>query len=76
VLGSTEDGRVRLVAGVTNDLTGRIKAGPLVQEIAPTVGGKGGGPPNLGRGGGSNPAQLSAALEQALGVVARMLGGS
>jgi alanyl-tRNA synthetase len=47
VLGSAEGGKVTLVAGVTSDLTGKVKAGELVNFVAQQVGGKGGGRPDL-----------------------------
>lgn len=65
VLGcATEDGKVRLAAGVSKDTTGRIKAGDLVRDVAATVGGKGGGRPDFAQAGGTNPAALDQALAQ------------
>ncbi len=54
--------RVSLAAGVTKDLTGRIKAGDLVNAVAEQVGGKGGGRPDFAQAGGTNPAALDDAL--------------
>ncbi len=62
VLASVEDGKVRLVAGVTKDQMSRIKAGELVNAVAEQVGGKGGGRPDMAQAGGSNPSGLEAAL--------------
>ena len=62
VLASVNDGKISLVAGVTKDLTGRIKAGPLVNHIAAQVGGKGGGRPDMARAGGSDVKALPEAL--------------
>ncbi|MDZ7584838.1 MAG: alanine--tRNA ligase [Thiobacillus sp.] len=62
VLGTVADGKVSLIAAVTPDVTGRIKAGELVNFVASQVGGKGGGKPDLAMAGGSEPAQLPAAL--------------
>ncbi len=62
VLGSVEAGRVQLIAGVTADLTGRIKAGDVVNAVAQQVGGKGGGRPDMAQAGGSEPENLAAAL--------------
>ena len=63
VLGApTEDGKVTLVAGVTADLTARLKAGDLVAAIASQVGGKGGGRADFAQAGGTDPGQLDAAL--------------
>jgi alanyl-tRNA synthetase len=63
VLASVNDGRVTLIAGVTSDLTGKVKAGELVNHVAQQVGGKGGGRPDMAQAGGSNPAALPKALE-------------
>src|SRR6202022_1249278 len=62
VLGSTDGTKVTLIAGVTSDLTGRIKAGDLVNHVATQVGGKGGGRADMAQAGGTNPAALPAAL--------------
>jgi alanyl-tRNA synthetase len=62
VLGSIEDGKVSLVAGVTNDLTAKVKAGELVNFVAQQVGGKGGGRPDMAQAGGTEPGKLAAAL--------------
>jgi alanyl-tRNA synthetase len=62
VLASTGEGKVSLIAGVTADLTGRIKAGELVNFVAQQVGGKGGGRPDMAQAGGTDPAALPAAL--------------
>jgi alanyl-tRNA synthetase len=62
VLAAVEDGKVRLVAGVTKETTATIKAGELINEIAHLVGGKGGGRPDMAQAGGNDPAGLAAAL--------------
>ena len=62
VLASTSAGKVSLIAGVTADLTGRVKAGDLVNFVAQQVGGKGGGRPDMAQAGGTDPAPLPAAL--------------
>ena len=63
-LGSVVDGKVNLVASVSKDLTPRLHAGKLVQEMARLVGGGGGGRPDLAQAGGKNPEQLDAALAE------------
>jgi alanyl-tRNA synthetase len=63
VLGAVSDGKVALIAGVTADLTGKVKAGELVNYVAQQVGGKGGGRPDMAQAGGTEPAKLGAALE-------------
>lgn len=62
VLASVADGKVTLIAGVTADLTGKVKAGELVNLVAQQVGGKGGGRPDMAQAGGTQPENLPAAL--------------
>jgi alanyl-tRNA synthetase len=62
VLASTGEGKVSLIAGVTADLTAKLKAGELVNFVAQQVGGKGGGRPDMAQAGGTDPAKLPAAL--------------
>jgi alanyl-tRNA synthetase len=62
VLASVADGKVTLIAGVTADLTGKVKAGELVNMVAQQVGGKGGGRPDMAQAGGTKPENLAAAL--------------
>jgi alanyl-tRNA synthetase len=62
VLGSSADGKVALIAGVTADATARVKAGELVNFVAAQVGGKGGGRPDMAQAGGTEPAKLVQAL--------------
>lgn len=62
VLSTVADGKVTLIAGVSADLTGKVKAGELVNFVAQQVGGKGGGRPDMAQAGGTQPEQLPAAL--------------
>lgn len=62
VLAAKGDGKVALVAGVTADLTAKLKAGELVNFVAQQVGGKGGGRPDMAQAGGTQPENLAAAL--------------
>jgi alanyl-tRNA synthetase len=62
VLAAVSDGKVSLIAGVTADLTAKIKAGELVNMVAQQVGGKGGGRPDMAMAGGTQPEHLAAAL--------------
>ena len=62
-LATANDDKVSLIAGVTKDLTGTVKAGELVNVVAQQVGGKGGGRPDMAQAGGSQPENLVAALE-------------
>ncbi|MCE9569402.1 MAG: alanine--tRNA ligase, partial [Rhodocyclales bacterium] len=69
VLASSGEGKVSLIAGVTADLTGKVKAGELVNFVAQQVGGKGGGRPDMAQAGGTNPSALPAALASVKGWV-------
>ena len=69
VLATVEDDKVRLIAGVTKDLTDRMAAGKLVNYIAGQVGGKGGGRPDMAQAGGNDPSKLKAALASVVGWV-------
>ncbi|MEY6432325.1 alanine--tRNA ligase [Thioalkalicoccus limnaeus] len=62
VLAGDAEGKVNLVAGVTKDLTDRLKAGDLIRDVAAKVGGKGGGRADMAQAGGTDPAGLPAAL--------------
>ena len=62
VLAAVEEGKVRLIAGVSKDVTDQVKAGELVNHVALQVGGKGGGRPDLAQAGGTQPENLSSAL--------------
>jgi len=73
VLASVADGKVTLIAGVTSDLTGKVKAGELVNHVAQQVGGKGGGRPDMAQAGGTDPAGLPAALKSVQAFVEQRL---
>jgi alanyl-tRNA synthetase len=73
VLASVADGKVTLIAGVTADLTAKVRAGELVNFVAQQVGGKGGGRPDMAQAGGSEPAKLPAALASVQGWVEQRL---
>ena len=62
LLSAVEAGKVSLIAGVTADLTGKVKAGDLVNFVAQQVGGKGGGRPDMAQAGGTDPSRLPEAL--------------
>ena len=62
-LGMPEDGKVALIAGVTKDLTSKVHAGKLIQQLAQKVGGSGGGRPDLAEAGGKDTAALKSALQ-------------
>jgi alanyl-tRNA synthetase len=63
VLAARDGEKVTLIAGVTNDLTGKVKAGELVNFVAQQVGGKGGGRPDMAQAGGTQPEKLPDALK-------------
>jgi alanyl-tRNA synthetase len=73
VLASVSEGKVTLIAGVTSDLTAKVKAGELVNHVAQQVGGKGGGRPDMAQAGGTDPAGLPAALSSVRAFVEQRL---
>ncbi|HXF80556.1 MAG TPA: alanine--tRNA ligase [Usitatibacter sp.] len=73
VLAAAEGEKVSLIAGVTQDLLARVKAGELVNFVASQVGGKGGGRPDMAQAGGTNAAALPKALESVRGWVEERL---
>ncbi|ERF77425.1 alanine--tRNA ligase [Gallibacterium anatis] len=73
VFGATQDEKVNLIVGVTQDLTGKVKAGELVNQLAQLVGGKGGGRPDMAMAGGNEPAKLNEALALAQQLLADKL---
>jgi len=73
ILGRKDDGKVSIIVRVSNDLTDRIKAGNVIKEIVPIVGGRGGGKPDMAEGGGTEPEKLAKAIEASYGVIEKML---
>jgi len=73
VLGSTSDGKVALIVGVTKDLTGRVQAGKIIGPVAARVGGSGGGRSDMAEAGGKNPENLDEALAQVPTVIRSLL---
>src|SRR5207253_8415426 len=74
VVGWAEDGKVGMLAAVTDDLVKKgLHAGKLVGQVALTVGGKGGGKPTMAQAGGKEPAKLGEALELAKKLAAEQL---
>lgn len=74
LLAAENDGKIALSAGVTKNLTADIKAGALMQFVAPQIGGKGGGRPDMAQGGGTKSAALPAALDSVFSWVEENLG--
>ncbi|MEP6900450.1 MAG: DHHA1 domain-containing protein, partial [Actinomycetota bacterium] len=73
ILARTEEDKVSFIVRVSDDLTDRVKAGRIVQEIAPIVSGRGGGKPDMAEGGGTDASKLGDALEASYGVIEQML---
>jgi alanyl-tRNA synthetase len=73
VLGGNAEGKASLCVSVSKDLVGRIKAGDIVKQLAPIVGGGGGGKPEMAQAGGKNPENLSEAIGKAAEVVGGLL---
>jgi len=73
VLGRTNDGKVSLIVRTSEDLTKKVPAGLIIKELAPIIGGKGGGKADMAEGGGSQPEKLNEALQASYGVIEKML---
>lgn len=73
VLASASEGKVALCVGVTKDLTKTIKAGDIVKQLAPIVGGGGGGKPDLAMAGGKDPGKIPDVIAQAPSIVEGLL---
>jgi alanyl-tRNA synthetase len=76
VLGMESGGKATLLAAVTDDLIARVNAGGLIRELAPIVGGRGGGRPNLAQAGGPDAGKIDEALAAAPEIVAKLSGGA
>jgi len=75
ILGFEDDGKVTLLAGMTNDLIEKgLSAGDVIKNIAPIVGGGGGGRPQMAQAGGKNPQKIDEALAKAAEIIAEKLG--
>jgi alanyl-tRNA synthetase len=73
VLASPSDGKVAIVVGVTPDLTKKAPAGQIVKQLAPIVGGGGGGRPDFAEAGGKDPSKIGELLAASRGVIEKML---
>ena len=74
ILARAEDEKVSFIVRVSDDLTKKVSAGNIVCEIAPIVGGRGGGKPDMAEGGGTDASKLNEAIEASYGVIEKMLG--
>jgi alanyl-tRNA synthetase len=75
VLGSAADGKATILIAVTADVMGKVAANKLINHIAPIVGGKGGGKPDLAQAGGKDADKLDEALGAAAGAIRELVGG-
>ena len=73
VIGRANDGKASLIVRTSDDLTKKVPAGQVIKELAPIIGGRGGGKADMAEGGGSQPEKLSEALEASYGVIEKML---
>lgn len=73
VLGLENNGKANLIAGVTKDLTDKVKAGDIVKHVAEHVGGKGGGRPDMAQAGGPNPDGLPKAIAAVIPFIEQQL---
>ncbi len=70
---AANEGKVSLIVRTSDDLTKKVPAGQVIKELAPIVGGKGGGKADMAEGGGSQPEKLAEALQASYGVIEKML---
>ena len=73
VIASESDGKAQIVVSVTADLTGWIKAGQIVKQLAPMVGGAGGGRPDFAEAGGKDASKIDEMLAAVPAVLAKLL---
>jgi alanyl-tRNA synthetase len=73
VLGRSSDGKVSLIVRTSSDLTAKVPAGQVIKELAPMIGGRGGGKADMAEGGGNQPENLAAALQKSYDIVERLL---
>ena len=73
VLAATDDGKVSIIVSVTKDLVGRVHAGQMVKQLAPIVGGSGGGRADFAEAGGKDPSKIGEIRERAQEIVGQML---
>jgi alanyl-tRNA synthetase len=76
ILGRSTDGKVSLIVRTSSDLSKKVPAGQVIKELAPIVGGRGGGKPDMAEGGGTQPEKLEAALQASYEVVERLINAA
>jgi alanyl-tRNA synthetase len=76
VLGRQSDGKASIIVRTSKDLHGRVPAGQVIRELAPIIGGRGGGKPDMAEGGGAQTEKLAEALEASYEVVGRLLAAN
>jgi len=74
VLGRSAEGKVSLIVRTSSDLTSKVPAGQVIKELAPIVGGRGGGKADMAEGGGNQPDKLADALGESYNIIERLLG--
>ena len=74
IIGRSDEAKVGLIVRVSDDLTGKVRAGDIIREIAPIVGGRGGGKADMAEGGGTEPGKLAEAINESYSVIERILG--
>jgi alanyl-tRNA synthetase len=73
VLGRTSDGKASLIVRTSSDVSNKVPAGQVIKELAPIIGGKGGGKPDMAEGGGNQPEKLAEALAASYDVIEKLL---
>ena len=73
VLGRSGDGKASLIVRTSQDVSKKVPAGQVIKELAPIIGGKGGGKPDMAEGGGNQPEKLGEALAASYGVIEKLL---
>jgi alanyl-tRNA synthetase len=73
ILGRADEGKASLIVRVSGDLTDKVKAGNLIKELVPILGGKGGGRPDMAEGGGPESNKLSQAIDASYGIIEKTL---
>jgi alanyl-tRNA synthetase len=73
VIGRKDDGKVSLIVRSSDDVKTKVPAGQVIKELAPIVGGRGGGKPDMAEGGGNQPEKLDEALQASYGVIEKLL---